>query len=136
MAIGRQAAYCLACRFKGDRNPIAGTQRPERVKEAISKAQKGVPEKRRGPEHQCWKAEVTPRAGRRRANNQHRKPQRCERCGEVKTLDWHHVDGDTSNNVRENLAALCRRCHQIVDGRHEFVTKVMPSMGGKAVHGR
>jgi hypothetical protein len=133
--IGQQATYCLACRFKGDRNPIAGTERPERVKRALSKAQKGVPEKRRGPEHQSWKGDaVTKSQGRWRARNHNQKPEHCQRCGEAKRLDWHHVDGNPHNNDPANLRALCRRCHQIEDGRHEFVSKVMPSLGGKAAH--
>jgi hypothetical protein len=60
------------------------------------------------------------------------KPDTCERCGERKRLDWHHVNGDATDNRRENLMALCRRCHQIVDGRHDFVSGVMPSMGRQA----
>jgi predicted amidophosphoribosyltransferase len=40
----------------------------------------------------------------------------CERCGKPAT-ERHHKDGDTGNNVRSNLAFLCRRCHMIEDGR-------------------
>ena len=41
----------------------------------------------------------------------------CERCLVVPAYDRHHVDGNTHNNRRENLRFLCRRCHQIEDGR-------------------
>lgn len=40
----------------------------------------------------------------------------CEKCG-APARDRHHIDGDTGNNVPENLTALCRRCHMEVDGR-------------------
>jgi len=42
---------------------------------------------------------------------------RCEKCGhpdsyeEGYSLTVHHKDGDTTNNSRENLIALCQRCH-------------------------
>lgn len=40
----------------------------------------------------------------------------CERCGDP-AVDRHHKDGDTFNNVRDNIEFLCRRCHMAVDGR-------------------
>jgi hypothetical protein len=40
----------------------------------------------------------------------------CEDCG-AKATDRHHIDGDTGNNVRANIALLCRRCHMVRDGR-------------------
>lgn len=48
---------------------------------------------------------------------------RCEECGhpdsyeEGYALTTHHQDGDTSNNSRENLKALCQRCHLKRQGR-------------------
>ncbi len=44
-------------------------------------------------------------------------PELCERCKKAPPIDRHHIDGNTHNNVRDNLMMLCRRCHQIVDGR-------------------
>lgn len=44
---------------------------------------------------------------------------RCERCGIIidasKRGTWagHHKDHNPSNNIRENLEVLCRRCHAI-----------------------
>lgn len=44
---------------------------------------------------------------------------RCERCGTIidasKRGTWagHHKDHNPSNNIRENLEILCRRCHAI-----------------------
>jgi hypothetical protein len=112
--VSAQATYCLACRFKGDRNPIAGTVRPEHVKQAVSRAHFGVPEKPRPR-----KQPKNPHVGRGQANSMFVKPVRCERCGQCKPLDWHHINDDATDNRRENVTALCRRCHQIVDGRHE-----------------
>lgn len=40
----------------------------------------------------------------------------CEDCGGTAT-DRHHKDGNATNNVRENIATLCRRCHMRADGR-------------------
>ena len=31
------------------------------------------------------------------------------------TLELDHIDGDTNNNVRENLRCLCPNCHSITD---------------------
>lgn len=45
--------------------------------------------------------------------------QRCRRCGQVKPLERHHIDGDTGNNRPRNIWVLCRRCHMEVDGRLE-----------------
>ena len=40
----------------------------------------------------------------------------CERCGAIKS-DRHHCDGNTANNVPDNISFLCRRCHMEKDGR-------------------
>ena len=51
---------------------------------------------------------------------------KCERCGhdhEPKagyTLTVHHLDGDKTNCKRENLSALCQRCHLRLQGRIDF----------------
>lgn len=43
----------------------------------------------------------------------------CERCGTIIDVSkrgfWagHHKDHNSSNNVKENLEILCKRCHQI-----------------------
>lgn len=46
-------------------------------------------------------------------------PATCQRCGALKRLDRHHVDGNTLNNDAANVWFLCRRCHMTVDGRLE-----------------
>ena len=35
-------------------------------------------------------------------------------------LTVHHIDADTSNNDRSNLAALCQRCHLNADRPHHL----------------
>ena len=50
----------------------------------------------------------------------------CERCGfntEIRILQIHHLDRDTTHNTRRNLKLLCPNCHEIThlkckDGRH------------------
>jgi 5-methylcytosine-specific restriction endonuclease McrA len=73
----------------------------------------------------------------------------CQDCGKPAT-DRHHIDGDTFNNERENIAMLCRRCHQAVDGRLDALRamavsqrKLLPclvcqveKLGGERVYGR
>lgn len=36
----------------------------------------------------------------------------CETCGARPATSRHHIDGNPENNERENLAFLCRSCHQ------------------------
>ena len=36
----------------------------------------------------------------------------CEQCGSTKNLLIHHRDHDRTNNKRENLQVLCKKCHQ------------------------
>lgn len=127
--VTRYATFCMRCRSKGERNAIYGTTRPDSVREAVSRAQRGVPD---GP--RPIRKPNTAGSGRSQANRLYAKPAACERCGETKRLDWHHVNADPTDNRRENLRALCRRCHQIEDGRHEFISSEMPRMGGIAVH--
>lgn len=131
--VSARAIRCLSCGSKGERNPIFGTQRPAHVREAISQAQRGVPELRRGETHQSWKGDAaSASAGRARANRMHPKPKLCEGCQLPKKLDWHHVDDDPLHNERENLLALCRRCHQTLDGRMAFLKGVFHQMGTAA----
>jgi hypothetical protein len=48
-------------------------------------------------------------------------PDLCERCTLVPPRDRHHKDGNPRNNDPSNIAFLCRRCHQAVDGRVEIL---------------
>ena len=35
----------------------------------------------------------------------------CQRCGKRKSINIHHVDGNSHNNGEKNLISVCRRCH-------------------------
>lgn len=59
----------------------------------------------------------SPQTGRYHAERRYRVLGMCEHCGLVPATERHHVDGDTFNNERPNVAFLCNRCHQTVDGR-------------------
>lgn len=39
----------------------------------------------------------------------------CPQCNERPATDIHHKDGDTYNNVIENISYLCRSCHLKAD---------------------
>lgn len=36
----------------------------------------------------------------------------CTICGQAWATQTHHRDGNAHNNVPENLAAVCERCHR------------------------
>lgn len=77
---------------------------------------------RRGPTHYNWTGDaVSEKAGRKRALRAYPTIGPCEACGATKT-ERHHKDGNTANNAPDNIAALCRRCHMIADGRLADVT--------------
>lgn len=54
----------------------------------------------------------------------------CEHCGKPGT-DRHHRDGDTGNNVPENIAILCRKCHQNDDGRTVTILAILKANSDK-----
>ena len=58
---------------------------------------------------------MTVHAGHKRAQRLY-KLGPCEKCGAA-GRDRHHRDGNQFNNAPENVAILCRRCHQLEDGR-------------------
>jgi hypothetical protein len=73
----------------------------------------------RGTNHSAWKGDAAaPNTKRNRARKAYALTV-CERCGKP-ARDRHHKDDDTGNNVRENIALLCRRCHMAIDGRLEI----------------
>ena len=77
------------------------------------------------------KRSTTDAAGREFARRWFPLPEKCDEC-DSPPLDRHHRDGNPQNNDPSNIAFLCRRCHQIADGRHERLKHEIPSMGGKA----
>jgi len=54
--------------------------------------------------------------------------EQCEECGWAKRrridgripLTWDHIDGDCSNNRRDNLRLLCPSCHALTDTYGSF----------------
>ncbi len=58
-----------------------------------------------------------PGTGRMRARVAYPTLGKCERCKTKNATDRHHKDGDTFNNIRANVAFLCRKCHMEEDGR-------------------
>lgn len=56
----------------------------------------------------------------------------CALCGNNKwmekdiPLELHHIDGDWTNNSRENIEALCPNCHTIKDNEIPF-SNISPS---------
>jgi len=53
---------------------------------------------------------------------------RCEECGwkannyyQQRFIHTHHQNGDKTNNINENLKALCIECHSNVDGYHKQI---------------
>lgn len=71
-----------------------------------------------GSKHHCWRGgdEDFLRKQAWRLLSEAGVPYQCERCGEAdkSRLVAHHLDGNTCNNVLENLQILCRVCHPTV----------------------
>lgn len=57
----------------------------------------------------------------------------CEVC-ERPAHDRHHRDGDSFNNVIENIAFLCRKCHMDVDGRNRVLRERMRKLNQDKGH--
>lgn len=44
----------------------------------------------------------------------------CEAAGKtVPATEVDHIDGDSTNNARENLRPLCKRCHSAKTAQHD-----------------
>ena len=102
-------------------NSLLGKKHPE-----VSKLLKG----KIGPDSRKWKKSgIKGQTGRHRAQR-YFPIQPCEVCGvsnELKRIHRHHVDGNTENNLPENIRFLCTKhhaqihkeermkCHQFVD---------------------
>lgn len=56
-------------------------------------------------------------SGRTRAQHKYLNIGPCQRCGSTKSVERHHINGDTLNNQPDNVEFVCRRCHMKVDGR-------------------
>ena len=55
---------------------------------------------------------------------------KCERLGRVvPATDVDHIDGDSHNNERDNLQALCRSCHTRKTNREQAGLPDFPVIG-------
>lgn len=79
------------------------------------------PPQRVGPDRAQWKGDdATEDVKRRRAQRLY--PLDGVTCEwnsgcDASATDRHHIDGDTGNNERSNVALVCRRHHMEWDGR-------------------
>lgn len=46
-----------------------------------------------------------------------KKHNKCNHCGNMRTLEIHHIDGDPWNMESYNLQVLCHECHQTEETR-------------------
>lgn len=70
-------------------------------------------------------------------NRRHPKAGRCDDCGAIGKTDYAFLrHPEPYTRVRADYAELCRGCHMKQDGRYERMRSEIPSLGGKAVHGK
>lgn len=66
--------------------------------------------KRFGPEHHSWIGDqVSAKGGRTRALRLYPESGPCVRCGSPRA-ERHHRNGNTADNRKRNVIALCRKC--------------------------
>lgn len=84
----------------------------------------------------AWRgADVSPKGGRRRAERMYPHIGQCSVCGGARA-ERHHIDGNPANNAPDNVRALCRRCHMMVDGRWAAVKAAATRLQAKGVAAR
>lgn len=65
-----------------------------------------------GEKHPRWAGDhPLPLTGRNRARRRYVELGACVQCGLVPATQRHHRDRDTGNNTPENIAFLCKSCH-------------------------
>lgn len=52
----------------------------------------------------------------------------CRKCGTLKDILIHHVDGDRKNNLPSNFATLCRKCHSSLHNYIKLEQKWSPDL--------
>jgi len=102
-------------------------QSPEHIrKKALARLGKKDPKSsiaHMGERNPMWKGDnVQVNTGRRRARRLFEVPEGLER---------HHIDGNTLNNIPENIEFLNRRDHMIKDGRMNSRDRCGKFLGGK-----
>ena len=48
----------------------------------------------------------------------------CEICGSAKNIELHHKDFNRKNNVRDNIAIVCKSCHSKIHNKIKNITKL------------
>ena len=80
----------------------------------------------KGENHPCWKGDAASIFAKRRRAVRMYALGNCEVCG-CKATERHHKDGNTGNNVRDNILIVCRSCHMKIDGRlARFIATTVP----------
>ncbi len=124
----RGGKVCLKCYNYRWRT---GRERPNSFGDLRLISDGGVSRLGKGEQNRFWKGDAASKAAKRqRAVRQYALGQ-CERC-ERPAVDRHHVDGDTGNNGPENIARLCRRCHEAADGRLARLPEMGRTLGAAA----
>jgi|TARA_Y100000310_G_C20229453_1_gene599520 hypothetical protein len=54
----------------------------------------------------------------------------CDNCGFTNVVQIHHLDGNTRNNDRKNIAGLCPNCHKMIH-MYEFYEEIKDKLGKK-----
>lgn len=86
-----------------------------------------------GEKHGKWKGDAASDHTKRQRARRLFKAGPCERCGSTGRTERHHIDGDPGNNVRGNILIVCRRCHQLVDGRLEASVRRLVALARERV---
>lgn len=101
------------CRYPAERKtcPVCGTE-ALMLPHVTHCSRKCAGITRRGPANPSWKGDaVKRRAARSRGHLRFPVLLPCEDCGRTDDVDRHHIDSDTRNNDRSNIAFLCPACH-------------------------
>lgn len=87
---------------------------------------------KKGEKNPGWKGDnIKPGSGRNRAIRMYPEKLPCCNCGYPKS-ERHHIDGNTVNNLPENIMRLCKKCHMTLDGRLQSLlsrAKISPPHG-------
>jgi len=116
----------------GEKNPNYGKTFSEDHRRKLSESHKGIvygppseltkkkiAESQTGDKHPGWKGDEVGFATLHEwMRKMYPPPELCTKCGLNKPLDIHNISGEYRRDISD-WQYLCRKCHQIVDGRHE-----------------
>lgn len=107
-------ALCSSCREYKRRT---GTSRPFGASDGRAVMA------RQAEENHGWKGDAAGADTKRNRARRRYALGPCVLCG-APGCDRHHKDGNTGNNVPENIAVLCRKCHMLIDGRMDAIHRI------------